>query len=270
MDFKTFGTYYPSGWGKLLRLLIKLGISRGKTKRIFHSLWKKYVGNEPVDIDYNGLKLRVRPFGNSIESNILLSSKIREKEELKIIKSHTKNATLFLDIGANFGYYSMFVARFGARRCISFEPQPLLIKRIEENRIINDFTNKIDIAPFALGEFEGEVELHIADSGLGSIGIGKNIKSNTSLVVEQKILEVALSEFNESKADIIKIDVEGYEDKILFPYLSGLENENLPSLIVIEDNSNEWDKNIIEWLKDTNYKAVGKTRGNVFLVKNSV
>ncbi len=267
MDIEKFGTYSLSWRGIFLRFIINLGISRGKIKRIFHFLWKTYVGNKPVDIYYNKLKLRVSPFGNSIESNILFSSKIREKEELRIIKNFTNASTLFLDIGANFGYYSIFVAEFGARRCISFEPQPILINRIKENRAINDLTHKIDIAPFALGDFEGKVKLQISKSELGSSAIGRNIETNELIEVEQKTLEVALHEFKENKVDIIKIDVEGSEDKILHPYFSKLEKEYLPSLIIIENNAADWDINIIEWLQQTGYKKIGKTRGNVFLKK---
>lgn len=267
MEVKSFGTYTPSFKGKVLRFIISLGVSRGKMKRVFHFLWKRYVGAGPLDIIYNGLKLRVNPFGNSIESNILFSSKIREKDELTIIKKLTNNSTLFLDIGANFGYYSIFAAGFGARRCISFEPQPILINRINENIIINNFSNRIDIAPYALGAFEGEVKLQIANSGFGSSAIGKKIDSNESIEVKQKTLDTALFEFKENKVDIIKIDVEGLEDKILYPYLSKLEKQFLPSLIIIEDNSVDWDINIIEWLTNNGYEKVGKTRGNLFFTK---
>ena len=78
---------------------------------------------------------------------------------------------------------------------------------------------------------------------------------------------MALKELNEIKADIVKIDIEGFEDKVLFPYLSSLEKNYLPSLIIIEDNSADWDLNILNWLEKNHYKRVGETRGNIFLVK---
>ena len=85
--------------------------------------------------------------------------------------------------------------------------------------------------------------------------------------MEQKTLDTALFEFKEDKVDIIKIDVEGLEDKILYPYLSKLEKQFLPSLIIIEDNSADWDINIIEWLTNNGFVKAGKTRGNLFLTK---
>ena len=268
MQVEKFGTYFPSLFGNIIRFVIRSGISRGRIKRIFHFLWKNYIGKKPVDIRYNGLKLRVRPFGNTIESNILFSSKTREKKELKIIKKFVNNSTLFLDIGANFGYYSIFAAGFGAKKCISFEPNPILVKRLQENIEINNFSNIIEIAPFALGDTEAIVNLQISRQGLGSSSIGKKIDSSEEIEVEQATLKSALYHFNEIKADIIKIDVEGVEDKILYPYLSKLDKDCFPSLIIIEDNTADWETNIINWLKSNGYEQEGKTRGNIFLIKS--
>ena len=265
---KKFGTYYPTLFGKFLLLFINVGISRGRLKKLFHDIWMKYLSENPVDLIYNGLKLRIRPFGNTIESNILFSSKTREKSELEFIKKFVDSKTLFLDIGANFGYYSLFVASFGARKCIGFEPNPVLIERMNENIKLNKLTDKIVVAPFALGENSKIVDLHISKFGLGSSSIIKNTSSLETIKVNQKTLKKALKELNEIKADIVKIDIEGFEDKVLFPYLSSLEKNYLPSLIIIEDNSSDWDLNILNWLEKNHYKRAGKTRGNIFLVKN--
>ena len=264
---KKFGTYYPTLFGKFLLLFINVGISRGRLKKLFHDIWRKYLSENPVDLIYNGLKLRIRPFGNTIESNILFSSKTREKSELEFIKKFVDSNTLFLDIGANFGYYSLFVASFGARKCIGFEPNPVLIERMNENIKLNKLTDKIVVAPFALGEKSKIVDLHISKFGLGSSSIIKNTSSLETIKVNQKPLKTALKELNEIKADIVKIDIEGFEDKVLFPYLSVLEKDNRPSLIIIEDNSADWDLNILDWLEKNYYKRVGETRGNIFLVK---
>ena len=84
---KKFGTYYPSLFGKFLLLFINTGISRGKLKKLFHNIWRKYLNENPVDLIYNGLKLRVRPFGNTIESNILFSSNTMKKVNSKSLKN---------------------------------------------------------------------------------------------------------------------------------------------------------------------------------------
>ena len=82
-----FGINTPSLFGKFLLLLIKMGISRGKLKRLFHNIWKKYLSENPVDLIYNGIKLRVWPFGNTIESNILFCQSLAKKANSKSLKN---------------------------------------------------------------------------------------------------------------------------------------------------------------------------------------
>ena len=133
---------------------------------------------------------------------------------------------------------------------------------------VNKLNKKIVVAPFALAKTSKKVNLHISKFGLGSSSMIKNTSSLETIRVKQKTLKKALKELNEIKADIVKIDIEGFEDKVLFPYLSVLQKDYLPSLIIIEDNSADWDFNILDWLEKNYYKRVGETRGNIFLVKN--
>ena len=139
---------------------------------------------------------------------------------------------------------------------------------MNENIKINKINDKIVVAPYALGENSKMVNLHISKFGLGSSSMIRNSSSLETIKVKQKTLKKALKELNEIKADIIKIDIEGFEDKVLFPYLSELEKDCLPSLIIIEDNSADWGLNILDWLEKNYYKRAGETRGNIFLVKN--
>ena len=54
------------------------------------------------------------------------------------------------------------------------------------------------------------VNLHISKFGLGSSSIIKNTSSLETIKVNQKTLKKALKELNEIKADIVKIDIEGF------------------------------------------------------------
>ena len=52
----------------------------------------------------------------------------------------------------------------------------------------------------------------------------------------------------------MKIDIEGFEDKALFPYFKTLDKKLYPRLILMEDSSQkDWDKNILEWLLNNGY-----------------
>ena len=68
------------------------------------------------------------------------------------------------------------------------------------------------------------------------------------------------------KVDVLKIDIEGFEDKALFPYFEKLEKKFYPRLILMEDSSQtEWGRNILEWLIANGYRVLARTRGNILI-----
>ena len=77
-----FGRFKPTGRNRLFLFLVAMGLGRGKLKRVFSRYWQAATPQAAVDIDYHGLHLRLRPVGNTIESKILFSSRLREAEEL--------------------------------------------------------------------------------------------------------------------------------------------------------------------------------------------
>ena len=68
--------------------------------------------------------------------------------------------------------------------------------------------------------------------------------------------------------DAIKIDVEGYEDRVLYPLLESLREDKLPKILIIEfSNSNLWKKDLFKLIKTKNYKRKLKTRGNIGYIR---
>jgi len=67
-------------------------------------------------------------------------------------------------------------------------------------------------------------------------------------------------------ASIIKIDIEGMEDRALLPYFKAIRPENYPKLIVMEYGINShWESDILGWLLANGYNSTERTRGNVML-----
>ena len=70
-------------------------------------------------------------------------------------------------------------------------------------------------------------------------------------------------------ADVIKIDIEGMENRALFPFFERIAKAQYPKLIVMEDGINEqWERDILSWLLANGYHAAARTRGNIMLERN--
>ena len=259
-----WGTFTPRGINKLLRVLVRLGMGRGRIKKLFQKLWDSGDG-EPVDIEYLGLQLRCYLGSNNIENRIILSSKIRELQELQLLKTCLDDGGTFIDIGANIGYYSLMAAKFGATQVVAFEPNEVVRARFEFNCRQNNFSNIIDIIPSALGEKNGQATMMIPTNDLGGSSLVPNKVLGKAVSVTVQRLDDVLREKNIEGVDALKIDVEGFEYEVLSPLLE-CEVTLLPKLIIIEYvNSACWREDVIARLVGRSYIIVGKNRSNMFL-----
>ena len=107
------------------------------------------------------------------------------------------------------------------------------------------------------------------NAGMGSTIANHLLKNKDSLnKIRIKILplDVFLKRVSVDIVDIMKIDIEGFEDKALFPFFKTLDKKLYPKLILMEDSSQtDWDKNILEWLLNNGYNVISRTRGNILI-----
>ena len=261
-----FGTFKPRGFSHLILTLAKLGFGRGRIKLLFAQLWCRLNRDRPSDVLYFGLKFRLKPLSNTIDSKMLFSSKRREETELKMISRYLADGGIFVDIGANIGYYALNAALLGAEKVIAIEPNPKILPRLHDNIGLNNLSSKIAVHAVAIGAKKGVAKLTIADTDFGSSSIvDYSVGTQHVSVAISPLFELLKTEAVET-ANIIKIDIEGMEDRALFPYFEAIKPKNYPKLIVMEDGTNSlWERDILSWLLANGYDISERTRGNVML-----
>ena len=74
----SFGYYSPQGLIRVIYILIKAGFGFGKLKKIFAKTLSRINKTNPIDIIYHDVKFRLYPHNNTIESKMLVSSRLRE------------------------------------------------------------------------------------------------------------------------------------------------------------------------------------------------
>jgi len=263
-----FGHFKPKGSDAILFKAMQCGLGIGKIKKIFAKQWKKKNSDAVIDVHYHGLKMRLQPYNNTIETKILFSAKKREKAELDCLRPFIKNGGTFLDIGANIGYYSLMAAQMGAQKILAFEPNPTLHKRLETMAGLNGFDQQITVCNFGLGDKKKSLELTLGDDDLGSSSTRKKDMSGEKITIHIQPLIDVLTEQQIEEIDAMKIDVEGMEDEVLFPFFDKAPKELYPKMIIIEDNNDLWERNILEWLLSNSYTTQKITNGNYVLVKS--
>ena len=261
-----FGVYKPSMVFSFILFLVRMGFGRGKLKHLYSNIIQKSNQKKYLDIVYNGLKLRLSPLGNTIESKILLSSKIREEIELNEVKKAVRNRGVFIDVGANNGYYSLFAAKFGAKQIISFEPNPILSNRFKKNIELNQFQEIITVFECALGDKRGNARLNLDEIDLGNSSLLKNNLSTNFINVEVYSLIEILETKGIKEIDALKIDVEGFEDKIMKTFFEKSNQKLYPKIVIIEDSGQDlWEWDVISWMFQHGYKFVNRSKSNLIL-----
>src|SRR5262245_31009298 len=132
------------------------------------------LGERPVDTMLWGMRARLYPSRNGCEKGALFTPQLYDPVERTALAAAIDRRLAaggtftFVDIGANVGLYSLFAAsRGGARaRIVAIEPQPGIVERLAFNLRANPGL-AFEVAPVAVGDCEGEVELVIdsLDSG---------------------------------------------------------------------------------------------------------
>lgn len=134
-----------------------------------------------------------------------------EPEELEIIARHFPIGGRFCDIGTNVGNHTLYLAKFlHAELCTLIEPNPLAIELLESNIFLNGIESVCDRRYLGLGLSDGAVtsaQMNVRKSNLGASRVEEG-----SGDIEITTIDAL---FADSAFDLMKIDVEGMEIKVL-------------------------------------------------------
>jgi FkbM family methyltransferase len=140
---------------------------------------------------------------------------IYEKNTVRHILKFLKPTDLFVDIGANIGAYSIIMAtRLPQGRVISFEPNKRAASFLEQNIELNGLQN-MTIEPFGLSDKKETAIMYSYTAGMTTASFNKGFDSP----LKEEIPLITLDEYCDQnrikEIDIMKIDVEGHEPKVL-------------------------------------------------------
>jgi FkbM family methyltransferase len=222
----------------------------------------------PVDVHYQGAAFRFYHQASATERGALFNPDYN-LEELDFLRTHTLVGGVFVDVGANVGTYALALARQvgAAGKVIAVEPHPVTHARLAFNRAASGFTQVMLVAA-AAGPADGELMIETDGDNLGASHIVSGASARNAIRVPSLRLLRILDDARVSHVDALKIDVEGFEDRVLTPFFKDAPASLWPRAVVIEHLSrNEWQDDCIADLRARGYAEAGKTHSNTLLVK---
>ena len=266
----SWGTYAP-GW--VARAVVALSrytpLGRGAARR---QLWRLFTSMHtgPVDCLLWGGKARLHPARNYTERKALMRPDRMDRDEYAVLRSRmSQPGAVFVDVGANAGLYSFYSAMHAGpnSHVLAIEPNAPLLDRLRFNLALAREAQRIDpsvnvaMAGVAVGDADGEAFLSIEESeGLSTLLTGAGqpvaVRRLAALLDDHRIVPIS----------VIKIDVEGYEDRVLTPYLSAVPESRWPQTIIIEHvHAILWRVDCIAFCVERGYRVDGKTNNNTIL-----
>jgi FkbM family methyltransferase len=169
-----------------------------------------------IEAEAQGIKLWVDPASNF--GKRILREGNYEAELTTAFRELLYPGQTFVDVGANEGWFSMLAAKLvgSSGRVLACEPQERLWPVITRNIFLNNFAN-VQLLPFAVAEQPSEAVINLYPSlNTGSSNISDTKRRwETQQRIKLLPLSDILSSLQGRDVDLVKVDVEGFEHKVL-------------------------------------------------------
>lgn len=169
----------------------------------------------------SGRFFRIRSRGHSIENGLYWEGLFaHEPGTMGLWVDHAARADVVLDIGANSGVFALAAAAVGAKSVHAFEPVPRVYEILAENFDLNANGNLVGWSS-AVGAENGSATIFDpggdapTSASLSSEFALQHLGQTTGAQVDVVSIDQFCAEHVVGNVDLIKLDVEGYEESAL-------------------------------------------------------
>ncbi len=211
-------------------------------------------------VDVLGFKMRLDP-RECVDAQLWFAPHLYDKREIDFLFQRFPQTGVFLDVGANVGFWSLrFSQAFPSASIYSIEANPSTFQLLQENIHVNNFTN---IKPLNVGVSDdfGELPLYCNDTGNrggDSFVVGSDHRKRT-VIVTVKPLYAIITDLHVKTIDVLKMDIEGLEEKVINQFLVDAPVNLWPRLICAEISHAP---SVMESLEAVGYRLALKAREN--------
>jgi FkbM family methyltransferase len=186
----------------------------------------------PAVVERYSARIHLNPNDPVVSGAVALH--VYEKPETRFFLQAIRPGAMFLDIGANVGYYSaLALARIGpSGRVIAVEPDPEAFEYLQRTVAANG-ADRATLINQGLADKPGTLRLYRNPSNRGDNRFYPNDLASGYLEVEVARADDVLAGLGIGRVDLIKMDVQGFEGQVL----AGLERtiRNSPGLVMLSE-----------------------------------
>jgi FkbM family methyltransferase len=197
---------------------------------------------------------------NQIDGDLLFIPRFYDHKEAQFIQSRLRPGNTFVDLGAYIGAYTLFAAKIvGPGGCvISVEADPLNFEHLVSNIQLNAYNN-IKAIHCGLSDHTGlETFAPHVTNNPGGLSFLPLTQDDGRQTIQCRPLGDIIRETGVEKIDGMKIDIEGYDYRVLKRFFAEADKSVHPRFIIAEECSRlaMAGGDVIELLESRGYREI--------------
>ena len=159
-------------------------------------------------------KPKVTKFGFKFLGHAYMVGGEFEPQETELAIQIFKKIDVFIDVGANVGFYSCLAMSYG-KYTIAIEPIQKNLQYLMQNIKVNAFDNSIEIFPVALSDKSDIIDIYGSGTAASVLKGWAGISEQSVSIVPSLVLDNLLFQRFPGKQLFVKVDIEGAEKLML-------------------------------------------------------
>ena len=182
------------------------------------------------------LSLQVHGQRDRVISERLRREGVWEPYETQLVLNLLEPGGVFVDVGANLGYFSILAAACVGEqgRVYAFEPDPDNFALLQANSETNGFGQRICAVNAALAERDGSGRLYLSEDNLGDHQLFDVDGERATREIRMLQGGAFLTAESVSQISLLKVDTQGSEFAVMAGMLPFLRAQPQPTQILIE------------------------------------
>ncbi|HEX2021323.1 MAG TPA: FkbM family methyltransferase [Candidatus Thermoplasmatota archaeon] len=224
----------------------------------------------PVEADVLGFRMRLEP-GEVVDRDLLIAPQFYDRHQMRFLRERLRPGDSFVDVGANVGIYALVASRLvgPAGRVLAIEADPYNQAKLDGHLRANGAAN---VAHARVGVSDKRETLRLQPGIHGNRG-GSSFALEGDEAIEVACLPLldVLREHRFREVHGMKMDIEGFEHRVLTPFFRDAPEAMKPRFLVVERNLHLLRKaggDVLDLVQANGYKVAWRDEGDFVLVRN--
>ncbi len=169
------------------------------------------------EVELDGCRFKFDAANRDLASTILTTGEY-EAATLSAIRALLGPGAGFVDLGANLGFFSVLAAKAmgPTGRVHAFEPTPATARLLRENVAYNSVEDRVTVVERAVSDHPGAARFSLYSAAQGNqLAVAGSDGASGTIEVDVTTLDEYFGALGWPRVDVIKMDVEGVETKVL-------------------------------------------------------